>query len=245
MTVRSRAARAVALGGLAATGALLVGACTVDGTPVSDGSTSTETGASGSDGSTSTPSGPSVTSNGSFRVTAAPGQPKVIVTVIEDLGCPACQKFEAIVGPTLDGYADDTEVAIDYKVISFLDRVYPDHYSSRAANASYCVWHSGDGSLGSAQTWRKFQSTTFGRQPTEGGPGLTDDELAAIAKQSGAPDVAGCITGGQYANEVSATTDETTDDSEFKGTPTVLVNGKEVTVTSAADVEDAVDAAKR
>lgn len=237
MSVRTRAARAVALCGLAAAAALAAGACTVDGTPVSDGS--------GSDTSTSAPSGSTVTSNGSFRVTSAPGQPKVVVTVIEDLGCPACKNFESIVGPTLDGYADDTEVAIDYKVISFLDRVYPDHYSSRAANASYCVWHSGDGSPSSAQTWRTFQRATFDRQPAEGGPGLDDAELAAIAQQSGAPDVAGCITGGQYADDVSATTDETTGDSDFQGTPTVLVNGDEITVTSASSVKDAVEAARR
>lgn len=237
---RTPAVRTLTVGGLAVAGALLVGGCTVDGSPVPDGSVA----APGS-GSTSGPSGGPVTSNGSFRVTAAPGQPKVVVTVIEDLACPACQLFEKSVGPTLDGYADDTEVAIDYTVISFLDRAWPDHYSSRAANASYCVWHEGDGSPESARTWRDFQTAMFEEQPAEGGPGLDDSEIVAIAKQAGAPEVADCITGGQYSADVSATTDQTLDDPGFKGTPTVLVNGDELTVTTADDVKDAVESARR
>lgn len=247
--VQTRASRATALAALAAAGSLLVGACGVDGTPVSDGSTSTPDTSSqpttAPESPSSTTPGAPVMAGGAFRVTSAAGQPKVLITVIEDLACPACKNFESVVGSTLDGYGDDTEVAIDYRVISFLDRASPDRYSSRAANASYCVWHAGDGTVASQKAWREFQRTMFEKQPDEGGPGLDDDEITAIATESGISDVGSCITSGQYADDVTETTDETMNDSEFEGTPTVLVNGEKVTVSSADDVKDAVDAARR
>ncbi|MCF8586952.1 DsbA family protein [Gordonia liuliyuniae] len=243
--VPSRTVRAAAFGCIVAAGALLVGACGTDGTPVSDGSTpSADTSADTS--ASSTPStGAPVMAGGAFRVTAAAGQPKVVVTIIEDLACPACQQFESLTGTTLDGYAADPEIAIDYQIISFLDRVSPDRYSSRAANASYCVWHAGDGSATSQARWRGFQHTMFGRQPDEGGPGLGDDEIIAIAAESDVPDVADCITSGQYSDAVAATTDAVTNGSDFEGTPTVLVNGEKVTARSASELKAAVDAARR
>ncbi|WOC13026.1 DsbA family protein [Gordonia sp. MP11Mi] len=240
--VTSRVGRTAALGCLA-TGALLIGACGIDGTPVPDRSTADTSTGSGSSPAPST--GAPVMADGAFRVTSAAGQPKVIVTVVEDLACPACKQFESVVGPTIDGYGGDPDIAVDYRIISFLDRVSPDRYSSRAANASYCVWHAGDGSIKSQQAWRGFQHAMFQRQPDEGGPGLDDSEIIAIAAQNGAVDVADCITGGQYGADVSASTEQTQDDPDFTGTPTVLVNGEQIEVTSAADVKRAVEAARR
>ncbi|GED99885.1 hypothetical protein nbrc107696_03320 [Gordonia spumicola] len=223
-----RAARAVTAALAAST--LALGACTVDGAP----RRAADVAATTADASGDT----------TFRIHAGT-TPKVVVTVIEDLACPACALFESRFGSTLDAYAADPDVAVDYLVISFLDRMSADDYSSRAANASHCVWNNPDDQARQQSIWRGFQHAAFRVQPDEGGAGLPDDRLVRLADQAGATKAASCITGRQLATQVKRTTSTVTDDSRFAGTPTVRIDDADYTLSSPEALRAAIDEAKR
>ncbi|EGD53392.1 DSBA oxidoreductase [Gordonia neofelifaecis NRRL B-59395] len=184
-------------------------------------------------------SGAPITADGAFRISTS-DDVRVVVTVVEDMACPACKAFEAAYGDTLAELAALPGAAVDYRVISFLDRMSDDQYSSRAANASYCVWNRPGDDRARQDTWRRFQVAAFRAQPAEGGPGLSDDRLAAMAKTAGAGDVSTCITTRQYAQDVHGTTSSTMSEPEFEGTPTLLVNGERLDLRSAATLLDKV-----
>ncbi|OAK52429.1 DsbA family protein [Rhodococcoides kyotonense] len=192
-----------------------------------------------SDDSTATPAAtPSaVTSDGAIRI----GDPNaaVVVTVVEDFQCPACKQFEAISGDTLSGLVADNTVAVDYKPIAILDRMSSTNYSTRAANASMCV---ADADIAD---WPAWHTAMFEQQPAEGGSGLTDDELVAIAASAGADsaEVAGCITDGTYTDYVTSQT-QTVLQGGVTGTPTVSVNGTVVQNPTPDGLRAAISAAQ-
>ncbi|MDJ0392208.1 thioredoxin domain-containing protein [Rhodococcus sp. G-MC3] len=199
-----------------------------------------------SDDTTATPAGTatapavtpsSVTADGAIRVGAADA--KVVVTVVEDFQCPACKQFESISGETLTDLVADGTIAIDYKPIAILDRMSSTQYSTRAANASICVADS------NKDVWPAWHTAMFEQQPAEGGDGLTDDELVAIATAAGAdsPEVASCITGGTYIDYVASQT-QSVIDGGVTGTPSVSVNGTAVSNPTPDGLRAAITAAQ-
>ncbi|MFE7718830.1 DsbA family protein [Nocardia rhizosphaerihabitans] len=163
--------------------------------------------------------GGSVTETGTVRI----GNPdaKVKVRVVADLQCPACQQFEAANGEALAKAAADGTAVVEYQIISFLDRASSTQYSSRAANASFCVAKS-DPSL--YQTWLQ---TMFAKQPAEGTAGLSNEQLIQIATDVGYTDpaVATCINDKPYNDYITQVTQQTLS-SGVKSTPSVFINGE-------------------
>ncbi|MEU1984351.1 thioredoxin domain-containing protein [Nocardia sp. NPDC019395] len=162
-----------------------------------------------------------VLADGAVRI----GEPdaKVTVRVVMDLQCPVCKAFEEANGAVLEGAVRDGTAAVEYSVISFLDRASTTEYSSRAGNASFCVADSG------VDNYQPWLSEMFARQPAEGGDGLPDSELIDIAESAGytEPAVAQCITDRHYDTYLGTKTDEVLD-SGVNGTPTVYVNDEEI-----------------
>lgn len=193
----------------------------------------------GSDGASPSPDGqapPEVTADGAFVV----GNPdaEVAVQVVEDFQCPACQQFEAGAGDLLDEYAAGDEVKVEYRGIAFLDQMSTTDYSSRALNASACTMSQGQ------DVWSELHRQLFLQQPPEGGDGLPDATLVDLAVEAGADaDVVGsCIEDRTYDAWTAATTDASAADG-ITSTPTILVDGEQVQLSSLADLSDAVDAA--
>ncbi|MBM7365753.1 DsbA family protein [Gordonia hydrophobica] len=234
--------RAMIVGAIAAV--MVLAGCSVDGTAVKgsrDDPSRTSDVLPTQPAPTTSDSGAPITADGGFRVTAS-DDVQVVVTVIEDMACPACRAFESAYGSTLDQIASLPGAAVEYRIISFLDRMSDDEYSSRAANASYCVWNRPGGDADRQDVWLAFQSSAFRSQPAEGGPGLPDEKLISLAKAAGADDVADCITAGRYRDAVRAASSTTTSDPSFEGTPTVLVNGEKVDLRSVGTLLDTVTA---
>ena len=188
----------------------------------------------GGDADPSAADGPEqATADGSFVV----GNPDadLTVTIVEDFQCPACKQFESIVGDQLDEYAAGDEVRLEYRSIAFLDNASSTDYSSRALNASACMMDEG------TETWLAWHGLMFDGQPAEGGAGLTDAELAAIAGEAGADEAEKftCIEANTYGDWVKATTEKVMDE-DFTGTPSVYVNGEKI---EAQDLVVTVEAA--
>ena len=114
----------------------------------------------------------------SIRVTSAElikkdgaDEPKAVLSLYEDFLCPACGNFEKQFGPTVSKLIDSGAVAADYYMVSILDR-QGDGYSTRAANAAYCVAEE------STDAFRRFHAASVrpaaarrvsGRSPTTPG----------------------------------------------------------------------------
>lgn len=146
---------------------------------------------------------------------------KVKVRVVADLQCPACKQFEAANGETLAKAAADGTASVEYQIISFLDKASTNQYSSRAANASFCVAKS------DTTKYQSWLQTMFEKQPAEGGAGLSNDELVQIATDVGYTDpaVATCIDDKPYNDYIQQVT-QTTLQSGVKSTPSVYINGQ-------------------
>ncbi|MFD6062469.1 DsbA family protein [Rhodococcus wratislaviensis] len=185
----------------------------------------------------------SVTDTGAIRavspsVATAPGtnSPKAVLTVYEDFQCPVCKNFEAGFGDTIDQLRTSGAVAVDYHPISILDRMSSTQYSTRAANASLCVADTG------IDNWLAFHRSVYQQQPPEGGSGLTDQQMIDLATAAGAPEsVAACITDGRYTEWVASSTQSVLD-TGVSATPTVLLNGEPVSLSTPAALAAAVAA---
>ena len=134
--------------------------------------------------------------------------------VYVDFMCPHCGTFEQINGEDLTQAAVDGEVTVNYHPVSFLSE-----YSARAANAFAEVANS------APENAMDFMTAMFANQPAEGGEGLSDEEIAEIAVESGVPqEVADTLADGTYAEWVEVATEQAKRDGA-SSTPTVRLDG--------------------
>ena len=200
--------------------------------------------ARGSDDGGGTASGkvvvPANLDNGSMPVGSKDAP--VTIAIYLDYMCPACGQFEAAQGKDLDQMTADGEVRLELRPISFLDRTSQGtKYSTRAANAMATVV---DGAP--EKVWA-FHQALYAEQPQEGSTGLSDDMIAALARDAGVPsDVVAKFTEGTFEPWVAKFTQDAFD-SGVEQTPTVLVDGKpfEGDVFAPGAMVKAVEAAAR
>jgi protein-disulfide isomerase len=144
--------------------------------------------------------------------------PKAVISLYEDFLCPACGNFEKQFGPTINKLIDSGAVAADYNMVSILDR-QGDGYSTRAANAAYCVAEE------SKDAFRRFHAALYAQQPEEGvGPFPDNARLIEIARQAGAAGgVPECINSGRFNDMVKGLAAA----SDVNATPTIRINGED------------------
>ena len=76
------------------------------------------------------------------------------------------------------------------------------------------------------QAWA-FHGALYENQPKEGTTGLSDDEIAAIARDAGVPsDVVDRFADGTYESWTASVTQKAFD-SGIQGTPTVVIDGQQ------------------
>jgi protein-disulfide isomerase len=145
------------------------------------------------------------------------GLPRVDTFV--DYMCPFCKRFETSQGPALQQLVDEGHAEWVTHPLAFLDRLSAGtSYSTRSAGAAFAV------ATLAPQTFGAFNAAMFANQPEEGGPGLTDAQLAELAQAAGmSADDAAHLTDAQYVEAAQA---ETSDAIELgvQGTPTILVS---------------------
>jgi len=151
----------------------------------------------------------------------AVGDGPVPVDAYIDFLCPYCREFELASAPTLAGLVAGGRITLAYHPMNFLDGASTTRYSTRAAAASGCAADRG--------RFVDYAHELFARQPPEGGPGLSDAELASIGRSAGRPDAgfAACVADGPYLDWPPYVTARATA-AGVHATPTVLVAGAEV-----------------
>lgn len=147
------------------------------------------------------------------------GEGDTEIDVFSDFMCPICGDFEGQYGEQLQEAAANDEITLNLHPISILDRFSQNtEFSTRAAASVYCV------AAESPDATLDYFNLLFASQPAENSTGLTDDELAALAEQAGASDVADCIADGTYHRFVTSQTK----DHDIEGTPTIEIDGERI-----------------
>jgi protein-disulfide isomerase len=144
--------------------------------------------------------------------------PKVVLSLYEDFLCPHCGVFEQQFGPTVRKLISTGAVAADYYMVAILDR-QGNGYSSRAANAAYCVADE------STDAFQRFHDALFLQQPGEGAAVYPDNaRLIEVARQAGAGGgVPDCINKGRYVEMSQGLAAAT----GIQATPTIKINGQD------------------
>ena len=149
--------------------------------------------------------------------------PKVVLSMYEDFLCPHCGLFEQQFGPTVSKLIDSGAVAADYYMVAILDR-QGNGYSSRAANAAYCVADE------STDAFRRFHAALYAQQPQEGAGVYPDNaRLIEVARQAGAAGgVPDCINKGRYTEMTQGLAAA----AGIQATPTIKINGEDYQVST-------------
>ncbi|HEY4464618.1 MAG TPA: thioredoxin domain-containing protein [Streptosporangiaceae bacterium] len=149
------------------------------------------------------------------------GDGPVRVDAFIDFQCPFCRQFELSSGPAVAALAADGLASIAYHPMNFLDEASTTNYSTRAAAASGCAADSG--------RFAEYAHALFVSQPPEGGPGLSDADLASIGQNVGLAGTAftACLSDAPYLDWPQYVTARATA-LGVEATPTVLVAGAAV-----------------
>ena len=160
-----------------------------------------------------------LSSTGAMPVGAA-GAP-VTLEVYLDYMCPACGRFEKANNAEIDRLTKAGTVRLELRPISFLDKQSQGtRYSTRAANAVATVVDKAPGSV-----WA-FTTALYAHQPEEGSTGLTDGQIADLARDIGvSEDVVGTFGAGTFEPWVAKTTNDAFA-AGVTGTPTIKINGR-------------------
>lgn len=167
--------------------------------------------------------------------TAAADAP--VLEVWEDFQCPACASVEQANGAGIAALAEEGTVRLIWRPATFLDRVNEGgdpavaESSSRATAAWGCAIDAG--------RTKEFHDALYANQPAEEGQGWTDEQLVALAEQSG---IAGadldtfttCVADGTYL-DWARSSGATFTLSGIGGTPFGLLDGVEVPTPTLAD----------
>jgi protein-disulfide isomerase len=120
------------------------------------------------------------------------GSGPVAVDVYIDFRSPACKRFEEHTADRLRRLLRDGAIGLVYHPVAVAGEGTAPSYSSRAAAASGCA---SDG-----RKFAAYKDALFAGQPSEGGPGLSDDELIELGGTVGlvVSALRPCVTRGTY-----------------------------------------------
>lgn len=154
-------------------------------------------------------------------------EPKAVISFYEDFQCPHCAAFEKSFGPTINKLIDTGAIAADYYMVAILNSSVNDQYSTRAANAGYCV--AGADTSGTKDAFRRFHTALFAQQPAEGSPAPDNKALIETARQAGVVGtVPDCVNGGKSNEMVEGLAAA----AKINATPTVRINGEDYKYTT-------------
>ena len=138
-----------------------------------------------------------------------------------DFLCPFCKQFELSAAETLAALVSSGQASIAYHPMNFLDEASTTNYSTRAAAASGCAADRG--------RFPDYAHELFVHQPPEGGPGLSNAELAGLGRAAGLAGAAfaDCLSAAPYLDWPQYVTARATA-AGVSATPTVLFAGEAV-----------------
>lgn len=167
-------------------------------------------------------------------IAVGPADAEHEVVIYEDFLCPACRSLESTLDEQLSAAVEEGTVRVEYRVMDFLS--HRGDYSMRSANAFAAV-----SETAGPEAAKEFHDAVFAEQPPESGPFPDDDFLVEQAVAAGAPEdeVRPLIEQLGFEGWVADGTDAASR-AGIRSTPTVLVDGQQVTGQSIDAVARAV-----
>ncbi|MFG2140605.1 DsbA family protein [Streptomyces sp. NPDC048650] len=152
----------------------------------------------------------------------APDAPSTL-TVWEDFRCPACQQFETGFRPVIHQLEDSGRLKAEYHLATIIDGNAGGKGSLTAGNAALCAQDAG--------RFREYHDVLYSHQPPEPQDRFADKKylIQLAGKVKGLPSAAftKCVDDGRYDDFVRKSNQAFTG-SGYGGTPTVLLNGKDL-----------------
>ncbi|MEU9145383.1 thioredoxin domain-containing protein [Streptomyces sp. NPDC048349] len=176
---------------------------------------------SGKDGPVVAPSG--ATGKDALAIRTGKDEAKSTLTVWEDFRCPACKSFEDNYRDTIHDLEAKGLLKVDYHLVTLIDGNMGGSGSLKGANAAACAQDAGKFSA--------YHDVLFQNQPQE-----VDDaygknakllELAGKVDGLDTPAFRSCVEDGTH-NSWVAKSHEAFRAGQFRGTPTVLLDGKDI-----------------
>ncbi|MCB5179322.1 DsbA family protein [Streptomyces antimicrobicus] len=154
--------------------------------------------------------------------TGKDGAPSTLV-VWEDFRCPACKVFEDTYRTTVHELEAKGQLKVEYHLVTLIDGNMGGSGSLKAANAAACAQDAGKFSA--------YHDVLFQNQPPETDDAYAKDakliELARKVDGLVTPTFEKCVADGVH-NAWVGKSYEAFRTGKFRGTPTVLLNGKDV-----------------
>ena len=155
--------------------------------------------------------------SGNYTIVAGNPDAPVTVSIFQDYMCGYCGMFERANRDDLEAMVDDGTAKIEFHLMNFLDG-NGRTYSTRAANALVAV------ARAEPENVMAFNAALYDGQPTEGGMGLSDAEIATLARESGVGnDVIATFARMQHEDWVNRS-NAAAFSAGVKGTPTVWLD---------------------
>jgi protein-disulfide isomerase len=157
-------------------------------------------------------------------VTAGKKSAPVTVDMYEDFICPYCGELHKASGKAVEQAIEQGKLRVHFHMVDFLDgNSDPPGYSTRAANAAIAAAHNGK--------WASYYNSLYGQQPEEGSPGYSTDQLTTLGNELGmGQQFASAVHQQKYQAAVAQDSKKVKQSGKITGTPTVLHNGKKVTL---------------
>lgn len=165
----------------------------------------------------------------------------VTVSIYQDFMCPYCGQFERTNRDDLEALVTDGTAKVEFHLMNFLDSSSQgSKYSTRAANAVVTVAKAEPDHL------MAFNAALYDNQPQEGTSGLSDAQIADLARGAGVSDAV-VSTFSQLSNAgfVNQSNQAAARDG-IQSTPTVKINGSDFAgqqLYTAGALKSAVDRA--
>ncbi len=188
---------------------------------------------SSSNGGTPTPDAggatPTGVSTSEYYVSATADSPAGVpsVKIYEDFQCPFCKKLEETSGPALIEQAKAGKINLQWQSGIFMDKKLQNSGSLTATNGWGCAIDAGK--------TIEFHEGIFKQQSAEetpGAPGYTNQQMLTLGKTVGITGDAystfeSCVNSGKY-NTWAANSNAQFDKAGVSSTPSIFVNGKEL-----------------
>lgn len=181
---------------------------------------------------------------GDYSVMAGQPDAPVKITIYQDFMCPFCGMFERANRTDLESLVDSGTAQIEFHIVNWQDRQSQGtRYSTRSGNAFVAV------AKAEPQNVMAFNAALFDKQPEEGTPGLSDAEIAQLARDAGVGNDV-IATFARMSNEqFIANSTSVAEKSGITGTPSILINGQKwpadntTNILEAGPLKAAVEAA--
>lgn len=175
---------------------------------------------------------------GATSISVGPATAPVKVTIYEDFLCPYCRQLEDETRDFLRENAADGKVRVTYQPINLLQQYA---YSARALNAWAAVLKNS-----TPQAALSLHDLLYENQPYEtASDGVSDADLAKLVTQAGADSAAVSTAMKTQDSTFFAAAQQAMVAGKVQGTPTVYLDGKEITGSVselATQIENAVSA---